>query len=177
MNVIDAARVQSLGELPLTRKLLLLVLLLAVKDRATELRFEFCRYEGEDGDQGQGQLLRMFYEIDGQLHELVPAPALLAPFLFREVEIIAGLDTLRGRFANLLRRLASRLDGQIPPPRQRGFRLHITPYDTDIEVLFYPSDRGDRLFFRFPVMPDALAERAGAEIRRLFAPYAHHFPE
>ena len=51
LNVIDAARVQSLGELTMTRKLLLLTLLLAVKDRATELRFETCRDESEVGDQ------------------------------------------------------------------------------------------------------------------------------
>ena len=175
MNVIDPMKVQSLGDLSATRKIVLLTLLLAVKDRASELRFEPWRYGGEDGNEGEEQAsLRMFYEIDGKLHELVPPPSLLAPFIFREMETIAALGTLRCRFANLLRRLASWVDGQILPPRL-GFRLNSTP--TDIEVLFYPSAWGDRFFLRLPVMPDDLAERAGAELRRLLDPYAHLLQE
>ena len=173
VNVIDLAKVQSLGDLPATHQTVLLALLLAVKDRATELRFEPWRYEGEDGNQGQEQpSVRLFYEVDGQLHELVPPPTLLAPFLFREIGTIAGLNTLRGRLANLLRRLASRIDRQILPPRQSGFRLYVIPYATDIEVLFCPSAWGDRLFLRLPVMPADLAEIAGAD-GRLLAPYSH----
>ena len=66
-NLVDLT-VPPAPDVPPHRRLLLLLLLLAIKDRAAEVHFE----PTPRSDEVPGMLLR--YEVDGQLHDLVPPP-------------------------------------------------------------------------------------------------------
>jgi hypothetical protein len=168
-NVIDLTKVESLVGLPAHRAMLLLVILLALKDRASEIRIEVGRSEnpGDRPGPGQGTALRVGYQIDGQFYDLVPPPDLLAPWIIQEIETIAGLPSPRGRLADLLRRIANRLDGQ-NPPRQGSFRWHHGDFDTEVRVEIDSSHGVKRLSLRLPSIPDAVSERAQAEMKRHF---------
>ncbi len=163
---VDLVRIDSFRDTPPHRRVLLLLLLLALKDRATELQFEPWRSE-EAGPVEMG--LRMFYEVDGQILELVPPPACLAGPLFRDLKDVAGLNSPRHRAADLLRRLAGWIDGQAPPPRLGRFGLNHSGGKSDVEVIIYNSELGERYFLKLPSTPESVSEAAGEEMRRLFA--------
>src|SRR4051812_24157950 len=142
LNAIDPVRFR---EIPPHRKVLLLVLLLALKDRATEVHFEPWRSEeAEGGETG----LRMLYKVNGQLHELVPPPACLAGPLFRDLKDLSGLNAPRYRISDLLRRLAGWIDGQPRPPRRGQFRLSLSTGHADAEVMVYDSKPGERYILK-----------------------------
>ncbi len=66
--------------MPAYQKLLVMVFLLVLRDRATALRFEPWRFdesECEEGDERVG--FRMIYKVDGEEHELVPPPRFASP--------------------------------------------------------------------------------------------------
>jgi hypothetical protein len=163
---IDLVRIDSFRDTPPHRRVLLLLLLLALKDRATELHFEPWRSE-EAGSVEIG--LKIFYEVDGRLYELVPPPAFLASPLFRDLKDVAGLNSPRRRAADLLRRLAGWIDGQAPPPRLGRFGLNHSSGNSDVEVIVYDSELGERYFLKLPSTPETVSEAAGEEMRRLFA--------
>lgn len=88
VNVIDFSDVLALcSRIGPHRRLILLLLLLAIKDRASELRFEPCL--SEDG----GRMLRLYYEVDGELLELVPPPAGFLDYMLSEIKTVAGFHT------------------------------------------------------------------------------------
>jgi hypothetical protein len=84
--------------IPTHRRLLLMVLLLALKDRAAEVHFEPCRSENAEG---RGMGVRMSFETAGELYELVPPPARIARPLFRDLNghLPAQRDCPRRRHA------------------------------------------------------------------------------
>lgn len=144
------------------RKMILLVLLLALKDRAGELRFEPWVSEAE------GRILRLFYEVDGEFLELVTPPACFVDCILAEVETIAGFHTGWRRLAGLLRRLARKLDGQVDGWSQSSFRVRAGDAVMDISAMIYPSEIGDRVFFSLAGCPAALQERAQSAQREIF---------
>jgi len=162
---VDLVRIDSFPDAPPHRKVLLLVFLLALKDRATEIHFEPWRSE-EAGAVEMG--LRMFYEVDGRLHELAHPPPCLAGSLFRDLKDVAGLNSPRRRAAALLHRLAGWIDGQTPPPRRGQFGLNHSGGNSDVEVIVYDSELGERYFLKLPPTPETVSEAAGEEMSRLF---------
>jgi hypothetical protein len=89
-------------------------------------------------------------------------------YLSGEIETLAQLSSHSRRFANLLRRIASKIDGQEPEPRRGGFAVKVGGFQADVEVLAYSSALGQRYFLKFAPIPEAAAETACAEMRRLY---------
>ena len=116
VSVIDFSDVLPLySSVPPHRKVLLLLFLLALKDRASEVRFEHWATEPD------GYRLSLYYEVDGQTHELVPPPEHLADAIIQEIKAIAGFYPMRRRFADLIRRLVGG-----PMPGQSSRRLPLS---------------------------------------------------
>jgi hypothetical protein len=163
VHVIDFSDAPSLySRIGPHRRTILLVLLLAIRDRAGELRFEPCVSEAE------GRMLRMFYEVNGELLELVSPPAGFVDYILTEVKTIAGFHTGRRRLAGLLRRLARRLDGQVDGWPQSRFQVRAGDAFMDISATVYPSEIGDRVFFDLSGCPAILQERAQRAQREIF---------
>jgi hypothetical protein len=163
VNVINFSDVLPLySGLPPQRKLLLLLLLLALKDKASEVRFEPSVTEPE------GYGLRLFYEVDRQLHELAPPPQHLAQKITREIKAVAGFYSMRRRLADGIRRLANMLDAQTEHSSQSTFQMVGGDDKIDISALVYSSEMGDRVFLRFSDCPGSLSERAQHAMREIF---------
>ncbi len=69
--------------------MLLLLFLLSLKDRATELRLE-----PQDTDSSEPGV-RLSYVVNGESYELVPPPFEIAIEVIQEIKTLAGLLTLR----------------------------------------------------------------------------------
>jgi hypothetical protein len=166
--VIDLVGMGSFHGLPAHRLTLLAVLQLAVKDRATELRFEPWRFvKDECGEDDEGVGHRLFYEVDGTLLELERAPCGLMSYCSREIETIARLGRLRSRVAHTLRRIASKIDGRETGPRWGSFALSVDDGNIDVEVLAYSSELGERYFLGFSPISTAISHKVCAAMRRL----------
>jgi hypothetical protein len=77
-NVVDLVGVDPPKDLPGHHVILRRLLLFAVKDRATEVRFEPWRFVGDECVGVESELgIRLFYEVAGELVELVPPPHFL----------------------------------------------------------------------------------------------------
>lgn len=152
-------------ELPAHRRLLLLLLQLSVKDRATELRIEpWLSAEGECDPGAEDRGIRLYYEAKGELLELVPPPPDFLPYLARELEVLSGLASLRLRAAHGLRRL----DGQAPGPRRGRFTLRVGDSETEVEVYAHSGDFGERYYLKFGPIAEDASEKAQAAMRRIF---------
>jgi len=170
VNVIDFNEaLPSRPEMPPHRKIILLTLLLAIKYKASELRFEPWESEAD------GRSLQMFCEADGRLLEMVPPPACLTDSIVWELRTIAGFHSPRGRLIDSLRHLARKLEGRDDDrPRSRfwprsRFRMRGGDDEVEISVTIYSSQAGDRIFLRFAACPAVLAERAGMVLARILA--------
>lgn len=144
-------------------RLVAMVLLLALKDQAREVRFEPS--VDETGTRG----LRLFYEVQGEVHELVPPPAAIATEVLDEVQKASGLQTPRRRWAERLRRLADRLDPQVETTRLGRFRIVGGHLSHEVTVRAYPSPIGPRLFLTLGEVPSPLAEQSAALLRQQLA--------
>ncbi len=83
---VDLAEIAAAAEDNQVVKLINLVLLQAIKDRASDIHFE--PFEGE---------FKMRYRIDGVLYEMVPPPAYLALPIASRVKVMANLDIAERR--------------------------------------------------------------------------------
>jgi len=101
-------------------KLLNLVLLQAIKDRASDIHFE--PFENE---------FKMRYRIDGVLYEMVPPPKHLGPAITSRIKVMAGLDIAERRLPQ---------DGRIE------LTLQGNPVDLRIAVL--PTMHGESVVMR-----------------------------
>jgi len=73
-NTIDLEAIEEMAEAAPVRKLINMVLLLAIKDKASDIHFE--PFEDE---------FKMRYRIDGVLYEMTPPPSQIAPALWKIV--------------------------------------------------------------------------------------------
>ena len=102
------------------RKLLNMVLLLAIKDKASDIHFE--PFEDE---------YKMRYRVDGVLYELVPPPRHLAPAIASRIKVMSNLDIAERRLPQ---------DGRI--------ELNIGGNSVDIRVSTLPTMFGESVVLR-----------------------------
>lgn len=83
---IDLDELKELSESNPVKKLLNLVLLQAIRDKASDIHFE--PFENE---------YKMRYRIDGVLYEMIPPPKYIAAALSSRIKVMAGLDIAERR--------------------------------------------------------------------------------
>ena len=117
---IDLEAVLEASEDNKVIKLLNLVLLQAIKDRASDIHFE--PFEDE---------FKMRYRIDGVLYEMVPPPKYLGPAITSRVKVMSNLDIAERRLPQ---------DGRIE------LTVGSTPVDLRVSVL--PTMHGESVVMR-----------------------------
>jgi type IV pilus assembly protein PilB len=119
-NTIDLEAIEEMAEAAPVRKLLNMVLLLAIKDKASDIHFE--PFEDE---------YKMRYRVDGVLYELVPPPRHLAPAIASRIKVMSNLDIAERRLPQ---------DGRI--------ELNIGGNSVDIRVSTLPTMFGESVVLR-----------------------------
>jgi len=119
-NTIDLEAIEEMAEAAPVRKLLNMVLLLAIRDKASDIHFE--PFEDE---------YKMRYRVDGVLYELVPPPRHLAPAISSRIKVMANLDIAERRLPQ---------DGRI--------QLAIGSNNIDIRVSTLPTLFGESVVLR-----------------------------
>ena len=119
-NTIDLEAIEEMAEAAPVRKLLNMVLLLAIKDKASDIHFE--PFEDE---------YKMRYRVDGVLYELVPPPRHLAPAISSRIKVMSNLDIAERRLPQ---------DGRI--------QLAIGGNQVDIRVSTLPTLFGESVVLR-----------------------------
>ncbi len=119
-NTIDLEAIEEMAEAAPVRKLLNMVLLLAIKDKASDIHFE--PFEEE---------YKMRYRVDGVLYELVPPPRHLAPAISSRIKVMSNLDIAERRLPQ---------DGRI--------ELAIGGNSVDIRVSTLPTLFGESVVLR-----------------------------
>ncbi|HZW31294.1 MAG TPA: GspE/PulE family protein, partial [Isosphaeraceae bacterium] len=119
-NTIDLEAIEEMAEAAPVRKLLNMVLLLAIKDKASDIHFE--PFEEE---------YKMRYRVDGILYELVPPPRHLAPAIASRIKVMANLDIAERRLPQ---------DGRI--------QLALGGNNVDIRVSTLPTMFGESVVLR-----------------------------
>jgi type IV pilus assembly protein PilB len=119
-NTIDLEAIEEMAEAAPVRKLLNMVLLLAIKDKASDIHFE--PFEDE---------YKMRYRVDGVLYELVPPPRHLAPAISSRIKVMSNLDIAERRLPQ---------DGRI--------ELAIGGNQVDIRVSTLPTLFGESVVLR-----------------------------
>ncbi|QEH38161.1 Type II/IV secretion system protein [Aquisphaera giovannonii] len=119
-NTIDLEAIEEMAEAAPVRKLLNMVLLLAIKDKASDIHFE--PFEEE---------YKMRYRVDGILYELVPPPRHLAPAISSRIKVMSNLDIAERRLPQ---------DGKI--------QLALGGNNVDIRVSTLPTMFGESVVLR-----------------------------
>lgn len=117
---IDLAGVEALAESAPVRKLLNMVLLLAIKDHASDLHFE--PFENE---------FKIRIKADGVLYEMVPPPRHLAFAITTRIKVMANLDIAERRLPQ---------DGRI--------ELSVGGHPVDLRVSVLPTMFGESVVLR-----------------------------
>ena len=119
-NTIDLEAIEEMAEAAPVRKLLNMVLLLAIKDKASDVHFE--PFEEE---------YKMRYRVDGVLYELVPPPRHLASAIASRIKVMSNLDIAERRLPQ---------DGRI--------QLALGGNSVDIRVSTLPTMFGESVVLR-----------------------------
>lgn len=117
---IDLEDLRELAESNPVKKLLNLVLLQAIRDKASDIHFE--PFENE---------FKMRYRIDGVLYEMVPPPKHIAAALASRVKVLSKLDIAERRLPQ---------DGRIE------LQMHGNPIDLRVAIL--PTMFGESVVMR-----------------------------
>ena len=119
-NTVDLTSVEALADSAPVRKLLNMVLLLAIKDHASDLHFE--PFEDE---------FRIRIKADGVLYEMVPPPRHLAFAITTRIKVMANLDIAERRLPQ---------DGRI--------ELTVGGHPVDLRVSVLPTMFGESVVMR-----------------------------
>jgi len=119
-NTVDLTSVEALADSAPVRKLLNMVLLLAIKDHASDLHFE--PFEDE---------FRIRIKADGVLYEMVPPPRHLAFAITTRIKVMANLDIAERRLPQ---------DGRI--------ELNVGGHPVDLRVSVLPTMFGESVVMR-----------------------------
>jgi len=117
---IDLSELKELAESNPVKKLLNLVLLQAIKDKASDIHFE--PFEDE---------YKMRYRIDGVLYEMIPPPKHIAVAISSRIKVMANLDIAERRLPQ---------DGRIP--------LTVRGNQVDLRVSILPTMFGESVVLR-----------------------------
>jgi len=117
---IDLETLKEAADSNPVRKLVNLVLLQAIKDKASDIHFE--PFETE---------FKMRYRIDGVLYEMMPPPAHIANALSSRIKVMAGLDIAERRMPQ---------DGRI--------ELNVNNQPIDLRVSVLPTMFGESCVMR-----------------------------
>ncbi len=117
---IDLAELKEMADLNPVKKLLNLVLLQAIKDKASDIHFE--PFEDE---------FKMRYRIDGVLYEMVPPPKYVAMAIASRIKVMASLDIAERRLPQ---------DGRI--------ELFLKGQPIDLRVSVLPTMFGESVVLR-----------------------------
>lgn len=119
-DIIDIGSEEELAETQPIRKLLNMVLLLAIKDQASDIHFE--PFEDE---------FKIRVKADGVLFEMVPPPRHLANAIVSRIKVMADLDIAERRMPQ---------DGRI--------ELHVGGQPVDLRVSVLPTMFGESVVMR-----------------------------
>ena len=117
---IDLAELKEMADLNPVKKLLNLVLLQAIKDKASDIHFE--PFEDE---------FKMRYRIDGVLYEMVPPPQYISLAISSRIKVMANLDIAERRLPQ---------DGRI--------ELQLKGMPIDLRVSVLPTMFGESVVLR-----------------------------
>jgi len=117
---LDLNELRELADSNPVKKLLNLVLLQAIRDKASDIHFE--PFEDE---------FKMRYRIDGVLYEMVPPPRHIAVALASRIKVMANLDIAERRLPQ---------DGRIP--------LMVQAHPVDLRVSVLPTLFGESVVLR-----------------------------
>ena len=117
---IDLTSVEALADSAPVRKLLNMVLLMAIKDKASDLHFE--PFEDE---------FRIRIKADGVLYEMVPPPRHLAFAITTRIKVMANLDIAERRLPQ---------DGRI--------ELNVGGHPVDLRISVLPTMFGESVVMR-----------------------------
>jgi type IV pilus assembly protein PilB len=117
---LDLDTIKSAADSNPVRKLINLVLLQAIKDKASDIHFE--PFEDE---------FKMRYRIDGVLYEMTPPPSQIAPAISSRVKVMANLDIAERRVPQ---------DGRI--------ELNVNNLPIDLRVSVLPTMFGESVVMR-----------------------------
>ena len=117
---IDLDALKDAADSNPVRKLINLVLLQAIKDKASDIHFE--PFEDE---------FKMRYRIDGVLYEMMPPPSHIAPAIASRVKVMANLDIAERRMPQ---------DGRI--------ELNVNNQPIDLRVSVLPTMFGESVVMR-----------------------------
>lgn len=117
---IDLESLKEAADSNPVRKLINLVLLQAIKDKASDIHFE--PFEGE---------FKMRYRIDGVLYEMMPPPAHIAAAISSRIKVMANLDIAERRMPQ---------DGRI--------ELSVNNQPIDLRVSVLPTMFGESVVMR-----------------------------
>ncbi len=117
---IDLEMLKDLAESNPVKRLLNMVLMQAIKERASDVHFEPFEHE-----------FKMRYHIDGVLYEMVPPPKYIALAISSRIKVMANLDIAERRLPQ---------DGRIP------LVVHSHPIDLRVAVL--PTIFGESIVLR-----------------------------
>ena len=117
---IDLDSLKDAADSNPVRKLINLVLLQAIKDKASDIHFE--PFEDE---------FKMRYRIDGVLYEMMPPPSHIAPAISSRIKVMANLDIAERRVPQ---------DGRI--------ELNVNNQPIDLRVSVLPTMFGESVVMR-----------------------------
>ena len=117
---IDLESMEEMADAAPVRKLLNMVLLLAIREKASDVHFE--PFETE---------FKMRYRVDGVMYELVPPPRHLAPAISSRIKVMANLDIAERRVPQ---------DGRI--------ELNVGGNPVDLRVSVLPTMFGEGVVMR-----------------------------
>ncbi len=117
---IDLDAIKDAADSNPVRKLINLVLLQAIKDKASDIHFE--PFEDE---------FKMRYRIDGVLYEMMPPPTHIAPAISSRIKVMANLDIAERRMPQ---------DGRI--------ELNVNNQPIDLRVSVLPTMFGESVVMR-----------------------------
>ncbi len=117
---VDLESIEELADAAPVRKLLNMVLLLAIKDKASDIHFE--PFEDE---------FKMRYRVDGVLYEMVPPPRHLSMAIATRIKVMSNLDIAERRLPQ---------DGRI--------ELNVGGNPVDMRVSVLPTMFGESVVLR-----------------------------
>lgn len=117
---LDYEKLAEMADMAPIVKLVNLIIMQAVKDRASDIHIE-----PEEG------ALKVRFRIDGVLHEVFTPPRHLGPALMSRIKVLSGIDISEKR-----------------KPQDGGFNIKIENRDIDMRVSTFPTVYGENIVVR-----------------------------